>query len=202
MIYGALALVAVGFGAARGQWLVILPTAPWMPGSRGTTLVVSLVMGISVAALVVASTRAMVKRFAWVRDLHVGFRGLFGHVTQSEAAWLAIFSGIAEELFFRGALQPMLGIAVTSAIFGLVHIGPGKKFWIWTAWAGAMGFVFGAMAQLAGDLAGVIVAHVIINYENLSFISAHDPDATRSNPYARLPEPQLLNKASRATTRS
>lgn len=202
LIYGALALVALGIGVAREDWLVVSRKAAWLPGSRAQLLVLSVALGLVLAAAVVVSTRAMVRRFGWVRALHSDFRGLFGNVTNSEAAWLAVFSGISEELFFRGALQPYLGIAITSILFGLVHIGPGKRFWVWTLWAGAMGFVFGALAQLTGDIVGVMIAHVIINYENLSFISAHDPDAAKSNPYARLPEPRLLDKTPRTVSRS
>lgn len=36
--------------------------------------------------------------------------------------WMALAAGIGEELLFRGALQPLLGIWITSVAFVLVHI--------------------------------------------------------------------------------
>ena len=35
--------------------------------------------------------------------------------------WMAIVAGVGEELLFRGALQPLLGIWVTSVLFVLAH---------------------------------------------------------------------------------
>lgn len=36
--------------------------------------------------------------------------------------WMAIAAGVGEELLFRGALQPLLGIWVTSILFVLAHV--------------------------------------------------------------------------------
>ncbi|MEO7051522.1 MAG: CPBP family intramembrane glutamic endopeptidase [Rhodanobacter sp.] len=36
--------------------------------------------------------------------------------------WIAVAAGVGEELLFRGALQPLLGIWITSILFVLAHI--------------------------------------------------------------------------------
>ena len=36
--------------------------------------------------------------------------------------WMALAAGLGEELLFRGALQPLLGIWITSVAFVLVHV--------------------------------------------------------------------------------
>ncbi len=36
--------------------------------------------------------------------------------------WMAIAAGLGEELLFRGALQPLLGVWVTSILFVLAHV--------------------------------------------------------------------------------
>lgn len=36
--------------------------------------------------------------------------------------WIAVAAGIGEELLFRGALQPLLGIWLTSVLFVLAHV--------------------------------------------------------------------------------
>jgi len=40
--------------------------------------------------------------------------------------WISLFAGIGEELLFRGAIQPLLGLWLTSVIFALVHIQPSQ----------------------------------------------------------------------------
>lgn len=91
------------------------------------------------------------------------------------AGALAFFSGVGEEVFFRGALQPSFGLVPTSLLFGLLHIGPDRRFFAWTPWALAMGFLLGGIYEATGSLGGCIVAHVAINYANLRFIATHDP---------------------------
>jgi hypothetical protein len=39
-----------------------------------------------------------------------------------EGLILAIAAGVGEELLFRGALQPVLGLGFTAVLFGLVHV--------------------------------------------------------------------------------
>ncbi len=41
---------------------------------------------------------------------------------------VSVFSGVGEEAFFRGALQPVLGIVVTSILFGALHVGPDRRY--------------------------------------------------------------------------
>lgn len=138
-------------------------------------ILLSVLLGALVAAVVVWMTRRLVRRTRWAERLHVSFRELLGPVTGNQIAFFAVSSGIAEELFFRGALQPAVGIVAASLIFGLVHIGPTRAFLPWTLWAIVMGFVFGGIYWVTGSLVGPIVAHAAINYENLHFIQAYDP---------------------------
>ncbi len=120
-------------------------------------------------------TRFTVYRFEWSRVLHIEFRGLLGPLRNTDIIAFAIFSSVAEELFFRGALQPMLGVVLSSIAFGVLHIAPGRKFIPWPFQAVAMGFAFGGLFWLAGDLSAPIMAHFTINYQNLHFINRYDP---------------------------
>jgi len=38
--------------------------------------------------------------------------------------WISLFAGIGEELLFRAAIQPLLGLWLTSVMFALVHMQP------------------------------------------------------------------------------
>lgn len=126
-------------------------------------------LGISVLS------KFSVYRFKWARSLHIEFRGLLGPLSSTDILAYAVLSAVAEEMFFRGALQPMIGIVPTSIIFGVLHIAPGRKFIPWPFQAIAMGFAFGGLFWLAGDLSAPIMAHFTINYQNLHFINSYDP---------------------------
>lgn len=83
--------------------------------------------------------------------------------SRSDLVLLAVFSGIGEEVFFRGAVQPEFGIVIASLAFGLLHVGPDRRFLIWTAWAVAAGFLFGALFEITGGIVAPVVAHVLHN---------------------------------------
>jgi membrane protease YdiL (CAAX protease family) len=72
---------------------------------------------------------------------------------------LAIFSGVGEETFFRGAVQQEFGLVVASLVFGLVHVGPDRRYLAWTAWAVQAGFLLGALYEVTGGLLAPILAH-------------------------------------------
>ena len=91
----------------------------------------------------------------------------------------------------QGAL-PTLGWVATSVLFGLVHIGPGRRFLPRTAWAIAMGFALGGIYEATGSLVGPLFAHVAINGLNLAYIARHDP--TGPAPSA---EPSLVGQTER-----
>ncbi len=76
---------------------------------------------------------------------------------------ISVFSGIGEEMFFRGAVQPEFGLVVAALAFGLVHIGPDRRYLVWTAWAILAGFLFGFLYELTGGLLAPVVAHATHN---------------------------------------
>jgi uncharacterized protein len=176
--YGLLALAAVSWGLFRGRPNLYHHPEPWLPLGFPESSALALALGLGVALAVVAATRVLVRRTRWARNLHVEFRVLLGPLTALQIAVFALASGVAEELLFRGALQPDLGLVLTSVLFGLVHFLP--RMWPWTLWALVMGFVFGVLHALTGELLAPVVAHVVINYENLHFINAYDPSPPAS----------------------
>lgn len=177
-IYALLTAAAVGWSGMRGDWSPWDADAAWLPLGLGARVGVSLAAGALVAGLTVLATRVLVRRAAWAQRLHTDFRALLGPLTGGEIAAYALLSGVAEELFFRGAMQPAFGLAITAVLFGAVHFGPSGRFWVWTVWAGVMGLVFGALVALTGNVYGAMLAHFLINYENLHFIDAYDPGAS------------------------
>lgn len=178
-LYGLLCALAVLWGAARGAPDLYHHPTPWLELEFPQRTLLALAVGLAVGVAVIAATRSLVKRTRWARQLHMEFRHLLGPLGSGDIALLAICSGVAEEAFFRGAMQPALGFVVTSLLFGLAHIGPSRRFVPWTLWATIMGFVFGSLYTLTGELLAPIIAHVVINYENLHFIQTYDPRPPR-----------------------
>jgi membrane protease YdiL (CAAX protease family) len=56
-------------------------------------------------------------------------------------------------------VQQEFGLVVASLVFGLVHVGPDRRYLVWTAWAVLAGFLFGALYEVTGGLLAPILAH-------------------------------------------
>ncbi len=56
-------------------------------------------------------------------------RPLSENLSIPNAIALSILAGLCEELFFRGALQPLIGVVLSGAAFALLHFGPKIKDW-------------------------------------------------------------------------
>jgi uncharacterized protein len=50
-------------------------------------------------------------------------------LTPAQIVAIALMVAVAEELFFRAALQPLLGVWLASAVFVLVHMRPDREAW-------------------------------------------------------------------------
>lgn len=86
---------------------------------------------------------------------------------RGDALLLALASGMAEEMLFRGAVQPAVGLVAASLIFGACHFLPRRELALWSLWAVVMGFAFGLLYEWTGHLLAPIAAHVVINGINL-----------------------------------
>ena len=86
---------------------------------------------------------------------------------RSSLVLVALFSGIGEEVLFRGAVQQEFGLPAASVVFGLLHVGPDRRYLVWTAWAIMAGFLFGALYEVTGGLLAPILAHSAHNAATL-----------------------------------
>ncbi|MBT8469381.1 MAG: CPBP family intramembrane metalloprotease [Deltaproteobacteria bacterium] len=173
VVYIPLALVALAWAWLDGNRLAWSLDTYWLSESYPIRLALSLALGFALALVVVAATPALVKRAAWARGLHAELKEIISPLSSSEITVLAVASGLSEELFFRGALQPVLGLLLTSVIFGALHVGPKRVFLAWTFWAFVMGLLFGSIFELTGVIWGPVLAHVGINQRNMTFIRRH-----------------------------
>jgi len=124
-------------------------------------------IGSVVAILVVLGTHLAVRFFAPMKELARDFTQMIGPLGHGDIFFLSIFSALGEEFFFRGYIQGKIGLVFASLIFGLLHIGPTRRFAIWTIFATGIGFLLGLIYEWRGDLFAPVVAHFLINFCNL-----------------------------------
>lgn len=179
-LYGALSLTALLISAGREDVDIYRIEGLSTP----LRLALSPLVGLAIGVAIVLAWRIAVRHFHWAQSLYQDFRNLLGPLTSREILILAAASAIGEELLFRGALLPWIGLLPQALIFALLHIGPGVRFLPWTISAIALGIAFGYFFQITGDLGGPIVAHFTINYLNLHFIVRvrHDLSLSRHRP--------------------
>src|SRR5688572_13707678 len=122
-LYGAMALVGLLIAAGRGD-----PDLYRQGSPGGWQLLAGPIIGVAVGVGVVGLTRVATRHFQWARNLHGSFRDLLGPLTGHEIVILALASSIGEELLFRGALLPWMGLWLQALVFALLHVGPGKRF--------------------------------------------------------------------------
>jgi len=177
--------ILAGIAWALGSLIWSLDLLVWHNWNH-TTIAIDALIGAGLGLGVVAASALLDRWASWAQALTEEFRRLLGHLSTSDVFVLAIASGTAEEIFFRGFLQQILsvrvfvftghaeiwGLVVASIAFGLVHIGPDiKKFWPWTVMAVVMGFFLGGVYLYTGNLLAPILAHFTINFLNLSLIA-------------------------------
>jgi membrane protease YdiL (CAAX protease family) len=117
--------------------------------------------------------------FPLARELEARLAQALGPLSGSEALALAVLSGFAEELFFRGAVQGSLGWVAATLLFGLLHSGPGKAFRLWTLFAILAGTVLGLLMVWRGNLLGPVTGHFLVNAVNLRRLASRAGDSAR-----------------------
>jgi uncharacterized protein len=169
ILYLGLASAGLAWSTARGDASI------WRLSGRDEA---QPLLGVLAGALIglgfVFSSRFATHRFEWGRALHRDLRALLGPLPGPEIIVLAVASSVGEEVFFRGALLPAVGLWASSAIFALLHIGPKLRFLPWTFSSLVAGVVFGQLFLWTGDLSGPVVAHFTVNALNLRYLSSTD----------------------------
>ncbi len=152
--YGSLAAVAVLWATIRGFELRVI----------GNSLVVDLLLGASTALVTVGSGLLAYRFLPVLREMadELAPRIVDG-ATPGALLLVSMFSGVGEEVFFRGAVQQEFGIVIASVAFGLLHVGPDRRYLIWTGWAILAGFVLGGLYAVTGGLLAPIIAHAAHN---------------------------------------
>jgi uncharacterized protein len=165
VFYGLLFAVALIWARLESRPLVLRSPGLEVSWLRDVSL-----GSITAAALVVAS-RALTAATSAGRALAEALARVLGRPGLGVCLALAAISGIAEEAFFRGALQPRVGLVVASGLFAAAHFAPRREFWPWPFFAFAAGVAFGALFDATGNLVAPVVAHAGVNAWNLRWLA-------------------------------
>ena len=158
VFYGLLVVAAAVWSGLRGIDLPVL-------GPRPAT---GLLLGLATAAGTVSMSLLAYRLIPLTRKLAEELAPtLVDGTDRAGLVLLALFSGVGEEVFFRGAVQQEFGILISSVVFGLAHIGPDRRYLIWTAWAVLAGVVFGLLFETTGGLLAPVTAHAVHNAATL-----------------------------------
>jgi membrane protease YdiL (CAAX protease family) len=166
VIYGAL-----GALGALGAVLLLDQSPLKHAGVASLPMVARVLWGAGVGVAVVGLDRVGERFVPALRRMGEGFAALLGGLRERDALLLAALSSVGEELFFRGFLQPWIGLWWSSLLFGLLHLAPDRRLWMWPLLAAGMGLAFGGLFAYTGDLLAPVLAHFTINYFNLSALA-------------------------------
>ena len=154
--YVLLALAAVGFLVRRDLRATLdrLGLKPLTMSHAGVVL-----LGV-IGLLLLNHGADLLQRRAlpelWMRDQEFN-EALAGGLTHSQAVLLGLSAGIGEEITMRGALQPRLGLVLTSMLFASLHI---QYSWFGMTVIFALGVILGMIRQRTSTSAAMAV-HVI-----------------------------------------
>jgi membrane protease YdiL (CAAX protease family) len=169
VLYLGLGAAALGWSSLRGQ-----PNLWQRPEHQDPMVVTGILLGLGLGLAIVFLSRLAVYRFEWARALHREFRALLSPLGDFEIVVLATASSIGEEMFFRGALLPIVGLVGSNVIFALLHVGPKARYLPWTISSFVAGLIFSQLFLWTGDLTGAVVAHFTVNFLNLRHVARYE----------------------------
>jgi hypothetical protein len=124
-------------------------------------------LGLAVAAVLIYLSDELTRRTRWGEAMARVLAAMIGKRSVRDCIVLGVASGLAEEAFFRGALQPQVGLVVASLIFGLAHFVPQRDLLPWAGIAIGAGILLGSLFIATGNLVAPVVTHIGVNAVNL-----------------------------------
>lgn len=175
-------LVAVALAGETALAAIGLATA-WLAGSTAeiswALSIENLAWGTAVALGFAALLFLLLRKApaAWPFDQlrrlsQEVLRPLFASARPVDLVIISLAAGFGEEILFRGALQPLIGLVPSSIVFGLCHLA-GRDTIPLAIWAGLVGVPLGALMNVTGGLAAPITAHAVYDLLALACIRSY-----------------------------
>jgi len=156
--YVLLALAAVGFLVRRD-----LPSTLERPGLKPFGVSELAIVGLGVGAIFALNLGADALQHRlfpelWRSDQQFN-QALAGGLKPAQVVVLSLSAGIGEEITLRGALQPRLGLTLTSLLFAALHV---QYSWFGMVVIFALGLVLGIIRQRTSTTVAMAV-HVLFD---------------------------------------
>ncbi len=166
-----------GLGGAGWLWRVLVDgVGPWTTAEGPAwSWAPALVLGTFVGLLLVWGSRRWTARTTAGHELRDAMAEVVAGLRGWEVLALALASGLAEEMFFRGALQPQVGWLLASVLFGAAHYVPQPGLRVWSVFACVAGLLFAGLFEWTGSLVAPVAAHVTVNGLNLRWLARGAP---------------------------
>jgi uncharacterized protein len=140
-----------------------------------------MLFGLLAGAASAGSAYALISA-RFMRNISSHYTAILGHFNLSwhEILLISLCAGVGEELLFRGAIQPFLGIALTSILFVGIHGYYSFRSWQISIYGATMTIIIACIGWMSVScgLVSAIVAHTIIDVVLLHRMQV---DARRNN---------------------
>jgi len=104
----------------------------------------------------------------WVSPTSTKYIGLIGNLNLNhfDIILISLCAGIGEELLFRGALQPLIGIWITAIFFVLIHGYLDPRDWRISLYGISMTFIIAILGYMTEALGiwSAAISHAMIDY--------------------------------------
>ena len=122
-------------------------------------------VGLAVGVLGALAVGWISPRVTFLRDLETQVRRMFAAIGEAPMMTLVLVSAVAEEVFFRLAVQDVFGLVGSVAAYVLVN--STTAGWLWIPITALHALVLGVMMQLGFGLLGTTTANAVLNYLSL-----------------------------------
>ena len=160
VIYGGMGSAALIWLWTRERFSALSEQAI---GEHG--LLASAGVGLSVGLIGAWILGLLTRRFTGLQEVASAAQRVFARAGEGVGIAFVLISAIAEELFFRLAVQDLFGLIGSVACYVLLNSSVGGLRWILFTFAHAL--VLGLIVHLGFGLLGSTTAHAIINYLSL-----------------------------------
>lgn len=127
--------------------------------------IVGAMTGLAAGILMTMLLTVTAKWSPRIRSCEGRIREMLGQLDDHQVLMLSLISAVAEELFFRAAVQDAVGVPITVAIYVLLNSGRGMLCWLPVSAVSAA--IFGGLVWSGAGLLAATTAHAIVNYLTL-----------------------------------